>query len=788
MLVVSGYFKNVDEFATGFARWVIRFRWGVIACAVILAAGVGAGILKLEFANNYRVFFSPDNPELRAFEHVQETYTKNDNFLFVLEPDDGTVFSNKTLTAITALTDSAWKIPFAIRVDSLTNFQSTTGVDDDLIVEDLVNNAESASSSELESKLQIALDEPLLLNQLITPKANATAVNVILQYPGERLAEVFEAAAAAREVRDSIEAEYPHLEISLTGVSMLNNAFSEAAIRDISSVIPVMFGIILIMTVLILRSISGTFVTLVIIVLSTTVGMGVAGFTGVELTPVSGSAPIVILTLAIADSIHILVSFRAALREGLAKGAAIVEAMRLNFLPVTITSITTIVGFLALNFSDSPPFWHLGNITAAGIAAAWLYSITVLPAMVSLLPFKVKVSHRRSWSHRLMVRIADFAISQRNKLLIGLGAASIVLIAFIPSIQYNTQWVDYFDESIEFRTDSDRALKHFGMYPIEFSVGASGPGAVSEPFYLEKLEQFAEFLRNHPEVMHVYSISDVMKRLNKNLHGDDPAYYRIPDNRELSAQYLLLYEMSLPYGLDMNDRINIDKSASRVTATLHNSTTMQAKKFLQDTAAWGKQNLPEYMHAKPTSAQVMFTYITERNVSNMIRGTIVAILAIALIMVIALRSWPLGLLSLVPNGLPILATFGAWALLVGEVGFSVAIVGSISLGIVVDDTVHFLSKYVRARREKGLDSADSIRYAFTSVGTAIMVSTLILASGFLVLVTSSFKVNADLGLLTALAIIFALILDFLFLPALLLLGGEKLVVGSARKIPQPEAS
>jgi predicted RND superfamily exporter protein len=134
----------------------------------------------------------------------------------------------------------------------------------------------------------------------------------------------------------------------------------------------------------------------------------------------------------------------------------------------------------------------------------------------------------------------------------------------------------------------------------------------------------------------------------------------------------------------------------------------------------------------------------------------------------------------VPNGLPILTTFGAWALLVGEVGFSVATVASISLGIIVDDTVHLLSKYVRARDERGLTVEDSIRYAFRNVGTAIVVNTVILAAGFLVMTTSAFKMNVDLGLMTVLAIVFALILDFLFLPALLLLGkrdGERKVVG-----------
>jgi outer membrane lipoprotein-sorting protein len=288
-------------------------------------------------------------------------------------------------------------------------------------------------------------------------------------------------------------------------------------------------------------------------------------------------------------------------------------------------------------------------------------------------------------------------------------------------------------------------------------------------------------LREQPEVTHVFSLSDIMKRLNKNLHGDNPDFYRTPEERNLGAQYLLLYELSLPYGLDLNDRINIDKSATRISVTLGDVNSIQTKQFLATMDAWMADNMPAWMQADPTSAQVMFTYIAERNVENMVTGTIVAIAAIAIIMMVALQSFQLGLLSLVPNGLPILATFGAWALIVGEVGFSVATVASISLGIIVDDTVHLLSKYVRARRERGGTAADAIRYAFRSVGVAIIVNTVILSLGFLVLLTSSFKVNVDMGLLTAMAIAFALVLDFLFLPALLLMidrtGEQKISEG-----------
>jgi predicted RND superfamily exporter protein len=764
------YFKAIDRFAARLTQRVIRHRGMVLLAAALVAVLIGSGARHLEFSTNYRVFFSEANPELQAFEELQNTYTKNDNFFFVVEPKSGEAFDRATMAAVEELTEAAWQIPYTIRVDSVSNFQHTYAIEDDLVVEDLVQDAAGRDASFLESRRDVALAEPLLRNQILTSGGEVTAVNVVLQYPEKSFTEVPEAVEVARGLKADIENKFPELTIHLTGVSMLNNAFAETGMSDGATLMPLMFGVIFLLTWLIIRSFTATLSTLIVIMLSTMVAMGVAGYAGIKLTPIAMSAPIVILTLAVADSIHILMSLRSLVREGMAKSEALVEAVRINFLPVTITSLTTIVGFLSLNFSDSPPYWHLGNITAIGIFAAWIFSVTVLPAAISLLPYAVKRTKGTEWSVSAMDRLANFVIRRYRALLLGVGLPTLVVISFIPTLDFNDQWVEYFDDRIEFRVDSDNAQQHFGMYPIEYSIPANGPGGISEPEYLENLEAFTAFLRAQPHVTHVYSISDIMKRLNRNMHADDDSYYRIPADRDLSAQYLLLYELSLPYGLDLNDRINVDKSATRVTATVEQATSAETKTFFNDVEVWMQENLPPYMHAKPTSAAVMFTYISERNMQNMVVGTVVAIAAIAVIMMFALRSVRLGLLSLVPNGLPILVTFGAWALLVGEVGFSVATVASISLGIIVDDTVHWLSKYVRARDERGLSVEGSIRYAFHNVGMAIVVNTVILAAGFFVMTTSAFKMNVDLGLMTILSIVGALVLDFLLLPALLLLG------------------
>ncbi len=373
-----------------------------------------------------------------------------------------------------------------------------------------------------------------------------------------------------------------------------------------------------------------------------------------------------------------------------------------------------------------------------------------------------------------MEHLAAFVTARYRAILLGTGALSISLLAVVPTIDLNDQWVRYFDHRIQFRRDADFAIEHLGgLYQIAFSVEAQGSGGISEPVYLERLEAFTEWLRAQPEVRHVYSYSDIIKRLHKNMHADDPSWYRIPEERELAAQYLLLYELSLPFGLDLNDRVSIDKSATRVSAMVEDISTVSLRAFLARSEAWLVENTPGYMHTKPTGDPVMFAHISERNIESMLRGNILAVGLIALIMIVCLRSVSLGLLSLIPNAVPILMTFGVWALLVGQVGMAAAAVSATSLGIIVDNTVHFMTKYLRARRERNFNRPDAIRYVFCTVGTAIAANAIILAFGFVVLAASSFKVSAEMGLLTAIAIVISLVVDFLLLPALLLIGHQQ---------------
>ncbi|MEM7353977.1 MAG: MMPL family transporter [Acidobacteriota bacterium] len=763
--------RSFDSAPVAYGRWVIRWRWPILAAVLVASLWASAGAGRLGFASDYRVFFSEDNPQLAAFDAVQNIYTKNDNILMVVAPADGQVFTAENLAVIEELTEEAWQMPFAIRVDSVTNFQYSYAEGDDLIVDDLAASASTLNANELARVQSIALQEPALVNRLISPLADVTGVNVTLQVPGKDPAEVREPVAFARELAQRIEAEHPGIEVHLSGLVMLNNAFFESAMNDMATLIPLMYIVLLTAMALLLRSLSGTFATVLVVGLSSGAAMGLAGWYGMLLTPISALAPTMILTMAIADSVHILVTALQAMRRGTAKHDALVEALRVNLTPVTLTTITTAIGFLSMNASDVPPLNHLGNVTALGVVVAFALSVLFLPALMAVLPVRVAASANPTASRSVagFDALGRFVVRHQHRFLWGMTAAVVLLVAFIPLNELNDQFVQYFDESVEFRHDTDFITEHLtGVYQVEFSLSAAESGGVSNPAYLQKLDEFEAWFKQQEETMHVSNIAETLRRLNKNMHGDDPSYYRLPESRELAAQYLLLYEMSLPYGLDLNNQLNVDKSATRFVVTLEDLTSQELRDVAARAEAWLRTNAPASMFSHAVSPGVMFAHISDRNIQSMIRGTTLAFLLISTILVFALRSWRLGVLSLIPNMVPAAMAFGLWGLTVGRIGFAVSVVVAMTLGIVVDDTVHFLSKYLRARRERGLAPEGAVRYALSSVGTALAVTSVVLIAGFAVLAQSTFLQNSQMGNLSAVTIAFALIADFLLLPVLLI--------------------
>jgi predicted RND superfamily exporter protein len=748
-------------------NFIDKYPFWVILVSITFMAITGIGAGSLEFKNDYRVFFSEDNPQLTSFESMQNVYNKSDNVSFVVVPKSGNVFTAEHLAALKALTKASWQVPYSTRVDSVTNFQYTYAEGDDMIVEDLVMSTTNLSIKKLQKIKQIAINEPLLVNKLISPSGHVSVVNVTVQFPGiDPMVETPEVAASVRAIKDKFLAQYPDVEIYLSGIVMMNTTFGESAINDGSTLIPLMFLVVVITIGLLLRTITGTIATVLIIIMSIVTTMGLAGWLGFYLTGPSSSAPTMILTLAVADCIHILTSMFYEMRQGIDKRIAISRSININLQPILLTSVTTAIGFLSMNFSDSPPFRDLGNLVAIGVMLAFVFSVTVFPALLLVLPVRVKV--QVGGKKDIMAKLADFVIAKRKVLLASSGVLIFVFASFIPQNELNDDFVKYFDDRVPYRVATDFMQDNLsGMMMAEVSVKTNKPSGINNPEYLKSVSDFGDWLRTLPETDHVNTITDTLKRLNKNMHGDDPTWHKLPDSQEMSAQYLLLYEMSLPYGLDLNNQLDVDKSSSRIVVTFKNMTSNQLITIENDIKDWFKEHAPQY-EIDLASPSLMFAHIGQRNIVSMLIGTTLALVLISILLGIALKSWRYGVISLLPNLVPATIAFGIWGLYSGEVGLALSVVIGMTLGIVVDDTVHFLSKYLHAKRDKGATSEEAVHYAFDNVGRALWITTFVLVAGFSVLAQSSFKLNADMGLLTAITIFIALVIDFLFLPPLLM--------------------
>jgi hypothetical protein len=762
--------------------------WVILVCITLMMVA-GIGVQKLEFKNDYRVFFSDENPQLTAFESMQKVYNKSDNVSFVVVPKNGEVFTAKHLASIKQLTKESWQVPYSTRVDSVTNFQYTYAEEDDMIVEDLVMSTKSLTSEQLTKIKEIAINEPLLVNKLISKQAHVSVVNVTIQFPGiNPMAETPEVASSVRAIKEKFLAQYPDVDIYLSGMVMMNTSFGEASIGDSSTLIPLMFLVVIVTIGLLLRTITGTISTVLIIIMSIATTMGLAGWLGFYMTGPTTSAPTMIMTLAVADCIHILTSMFYEMRQGADKRTAIARSIKINLQPIFLTSITTAIGFLSMNFSDSPPFRDLGNLVALGVMLAFVFSVTIFPALLTVLPVHVKKQPKVK--EDIMGKLADFVITKRKALLPMTSILIIASVMFIPNNELNDDFVKYFDESVPYRTATDFMQENLsGMMMVEISVKTGKASGINDPQYLRTISDFSDWLRARPETDHVNTITDTLKRLNKNMHGDDPSWYKLPDSQEMSAQYLLLYEMSLPYGLDLNNQLDVDKSSSRIVLTLKNMTSNELINIEQEMMQWFAKNAPQY-DVDFASPSLMFAHIGQRNITSMLIGTTLALILISILLGIALKSVRFGLISLLPNLAPAAVGFGIWAIYSGQVGLGLSVVIGMTLGIVVDDTVHFLSKYLHARRDKGANSKEAVHYAFDNVGRALWVTTFVLVLGFMVLAQSSFKMNADMGFLTALTIFVALVIDFLFLPPLLMLldkqkmsenGRAKTAANSANK-------
>ncbi|ELA9307798.1 efflux RND transporter permease subunit [Vibrio parahaemolyticus] len=756
----------------GLGKIPTKYSLLVLLATIFLIIVATIGGKNLYFRGDYDIFFDGTNKQLLAFDEIQTTFAKTDNLAIVIAPEDGDIFTPQTLSLIQKITVDAWQVPYSSRVDSIANYQHTEAFDDELLVEDLLYSEYELTPERISKVKSIALSEPVLKSALVSEKGDVTVVNITVQLPEmDKTAEVEEVVSSINAMIDRYQRAYPDVTFHKAGIIAMNHAFMTAAQDDSSTLVPTMLVVILVFLTIMLRSILSVIATLIVIIGSVMATMGISGWAGMFLSTATVNVPTLIMTLAVADCVHVIATMRQSMKNGFTKAQSIERSIALNFVPILITSVTTAIGFLMMNMSDSPVLRDFGNLSALGVMVACFLSVTLLPALLKLLPIHVKMETSQDQKH-VMDRLGDFVVSQRRALLPLSVVVIVVCASLIPLNKVNDESVEYFGQRNEFRQAADFMEERIsGMTNISIAIKTNESQGIAAPDFLNTIGEFSSWLRDQPETDHVATLADVYKRLNKNMHGDDEAYYLLPQERELAAQYLLLYEMSLPYGLDLNNQINVDKSSIKMVLTVANLGSVELVDLENRIYQWFAEHAPQYQ-VVASSPSLMFAHIGETNMASMLSTLPITLVLISALLIFALRSVRLGLISLMPNIAPAVIGFGLWALISGEINLGLSVVVTLTLGIVVDDAVHFLSKYQRARRE-GQTAEQAVRYAFHTVGRALWITTVVLVAGFSVLAMSSFRLNADMGQLSAIVIFIALVVDFLFLPTLLMLFDKK---------------
>ena len=752
-------------------RWiylVVDHPFLVLFAALLVSAAAIWQIPQFSYNNDPRIFFTEDNPDYKTFREMEDRFTANEMVLFFIHPRNDEVFTVETLAAIEALTDEAWTLPYSTRVESLTNYHHTEVDGDMLLVEPLVENATDLDADDVARIRDIAINEPALIGRVVSKRGHVTAV-VVTFTMSHGSNEAPEITAAARQMAARYNEEFPGVEFMLTGTVVFAEATKEATDRSLKYTLPLSFAAMLFFLILILRSFMFTILTVLMVMLSIVMATGAAIVMGIEFSPIVGMGPAMVLTLAVANSIHVFSTYRHQRLIGSDVRDGLIESLRVNIQPVWLTSLTTAIGFAMLNFSESQPFRALGTTVMIGVMAAFALSVTLLPALIRLIPHNVSISRQTDYEPR-MDRLGAWVVSHSKGLIILMGLITVVTTASVPMNQINDVFNEYFDQSYDVRRVNDFAMREMtGMHRIDYALHAGEAGGTMEPEFLKALDELSAWLESQEHVVWVSGYHEIIKRLNQNMNGGDPSFYRIPDSRELISQYTLMYELSLPQGLGLENQLDMSREYARLIVVLDNVGSHRVLDFNNHVESWMRDNLPAGMAAEGTGMDVLFGRVTMMNIRSMITGAVIALITVSLLLVIALRSWYYGLLSLLPNLLPAGVAFGLWAWINGEIGLAVSVVGCMTLGIVVDDTVHFISKYLRARRELGLSTEAAVRYAFRTVGVALIATSVVLIANFAVIGTSSFYPNSSMGQLSAITIGVALLVDFFFFVPLIVL-------------------
>ena len=749
-----------------YIEFLQRFKWYIAFAVPLIVLALASNLKHVEMDGSYRIWFGEKSKILTDYDNFRKTFGNDDGVVIVFKDENG-IFNKKALSSIDRITDALWKTKYIARVDSLTNYQyvhANPDEPDDIVVEDFIKNIDEATPKYLEDRKHIATHDPLVVNAFISKDGKTTMISARLT------PKVNDASDKSLEIMEYVEKivasekEKTGYKYWVNGGPALNKSFVVIGTNDAMTFTPLILIASMILLLLLFRRVSGALIPIAVVIFTFLTVLAVQVILGYKLNNFTANLPVFVVAIGIADAVHVYSIWLLHRREGEENFDAVYHSMHKNFLPIFLTSLTTAIGFATLTISEVIPVLTLGIATASGAILAFIISVLWMPAVLLILDKPIKKEVLDATKEKKPLGYGKFIVENNKKIILVTTAIFILLGAGLFKVKVDSNTIRYFDESVEIRKSTEFMMENLtGPMAYEIVVDSKKENGIKDPKFMKTVESFyKDFQAKFPAVQHLASLMDTVKRFNKVVDKRD----ELPTEQNLIAQYLLLYSLSLPQGMEINDKMDIHEQKLRITGQVDIVDTSKDLEMMQYVEDWWAKT--DYT-ATVQGQTAMFAHMQEDVTNTLIYSLSLALLLVTLVMFMIFRRPKLLWVFILPNILPVILVVGLMGWLGINIDIGVAIAGAIIIGVAVDDTIHFLVKYFDARK-RGLGMEETFDEVLRYAGKAILFTTIILTVAFSMFAFSTFTPNQNFGIVTAFALVIAFVVDLLLLPALLSLA------------------
>lgn len=739
-------------------------RYPVQVCLLwaLTLAVAAIGLTRLQVSTDTRAFFDSTHPGRVALRNFEARYQEsNTAFVAMTLPRGSTIADSSVQQALAAFARECWSLPRILRVDALSNYQQVIAADEAFEIRALFSSdGTDPIVATQETVKELLARDSTILGRLASEDLRTFGINLTFALPEDTTSGsqvIKDINLAIDKLRGRFKARHPEFEIHVTGMVRLIDTFGKATIHDLKGLIPLSVNVAGLMLLILLRKLSLALPVLIVSSCAAAVTTALWAHLDLPLNVATVVGPVIVLSLTLAAALHLLIAVRAARCQGEALAAAIHSGIQATRAPSLLAWTTTTVGFLSFNGADAPPFRELGNFVALGVAIGYLMIYTLMPALCRL--FGVPYHPAPKWVKAL----AQFVVRKQSALFLICLSSSALLALGVTRIELDDRFSEYFDDTFEYRQASAIVEQRItGLEQIELDLPHPNGDGVEDPQYVHAIRTLTEWLREQPGVVNVAGVFDIVTQVHLALH---PEQTPLPQDQSLLGEYLFLYELALPPGKELSNLISVDRTATRISVTTRGLSSAELR-HLGKRIEHAARELTFFEQVSVSGLSMLYAGLSIENVKSMLAATAGSIVIMALIVSLVLRQARFGLACLVVTIIPLVAGFGWWGWVYQVLGLPGAVIVALTIGIIVDDAIHFIHKY-RARSH-GNDQHDlAVSHAVESAGQAMVLTTICLSCGFALLTFSGFQINQHVGLFTCLIVLLALAFDLMVLPKLL---------------------